>query len=147
MTIGYMIFLGIFLLIALMYVAIGTPPVLLLLWLLLAVVSVIYTFLINSVTTKGVQIKPKDRLKAYRCNWCNRCFWTRKGVVEHENTVHPVQAAKERAYRRSLADRRKHPTKVHNPDDYLKPCTWCGGSGYKNGVMCDECGGTGKMFR
>lgn len=32
-----------------------------------------------------------------------------------------------------------------NPDHYLRTCPWCGGTGRKYGVMCDECGGLGKL--
>lgn len=34
-----------------------------------------------------------------------------------------------------------------NPDHYLRTCPWCGGTGRKYGVMCDECGGSGKLPR
>lgn len=30
---------------------------------------------------------------------------------------------------------------------YMRTCPWCGGSGRKYGVVCDECDGTGKVFR
>lgn len=34
-----------------------------------------------------------------------------------------------------------------NPDHYLRTCPWCGGTGRKYGVMCDECGGSGRLPR
>ncbi len=35
--------------------------------------------------------------------------------------------------------------KFTNPDHYLHTCPWYGGIGRKYGVMCDECGGSGKL--
>lgn len=112
------------------------------------IIAAIILYAWSAATAPEPRIKGFDRLKPYPCNWCNRAFWTHKGCNRHEETEHPTQKRKRVAYYGAQKQGQKHGNrKIHNPDNYLKPCTWCGGSGWKNGVMCDECGGTGKMFR
>ena len=149
MSIGYYIFLGVTLLISLAYAALGAAPVLLVFWIVLALVSVFVTLLMNSTTIDGRPVKLRHRLKGHKCYFCDSYFWTCKNAVAHERRYHPQQKKMQEAYYKSIAQRHYGPrvTKVYHPDAYLKPCTWCGGEGYKFGVMCEECGGTGKMFR
>lgn len=106
-------------------------------------VYVLYVISCSSPKTKGI-----NKLKPYPCQWCGCAFWTCKSLVQHEEAKHPTQRRNRIAYYKARETaRHNNGKKIHNPDACLKPCTWCGGSGYKNGVMCDECGGTGKMFR
>lgn len=114
-------------------------------YLIIAIIGVyiLYVISCSSPKTKGI-----NKLKPYPCHWCGCAFWTRKSCVRHEEAKHPTQKRNRTIYYQARKRARNPSDKnIHNPDAYLKPCTWCGGSGWKNGVMCDECGGTGKMFR
>lgn len=63
----------------------------------------------------------------YGCQYCGKKHWTAEEAInccKNKPTPPPI-----------------------NVDDWLVDCYWCGGSGFKFGVICDVCDGIGKLPR
>lgn len=97
-----------------------------------------------------------DFLKPYECPVCRKRYWFGHDAFICCKGTPAWEIRRERMRRRSIADGIDPDTgkKIKNPPkpDYstmhshtFRTCTWCNGTGKKNGLPCDWCGGSGKL--